>query len=166
MILTVHILTGAAILAKTQNPILGFLFAFLSHFVLDTIPHQQYPVNNITGRQWQESKADFLKIVLDLLLGFLIVLFLICFISQGQSFTSEKQLQIFLGGFSGVLADAFTLLYFLFPKIKFLEMFYNFHQKIHIFNFKNETSPTFLRKVGLGSQILISFISIYFLLPR
>ena len=94
MVLTVHILTGAVIAAKTQNPILGLLFAFLSHYLVDTIPHEEYRIQNIQGGQWKNSFKDFLKIFLDILVGFFLAIAL------------SKNYFAVLGGFSALSTNS------------------------------------------------------------
>lgn len=39
MLFTTHAIVGAALGAATQNPALGFFSGFLSHHILDSIPH-------------------------------------------------------------------------------------------------------------------------------
>ncbi len=76
MVLTSHILAGAAIATRINNPILGFVLAFLSHYFLDFIPHREYLIKNVKEKQWSKSYFDFLKIALDISLGVLIIIFL------------------------------------------------------------------------------------------
>ncbi len=162
MILTVHFLSGAAIASKFQNPILGFLFAFLSHFALDFLPHQEYSFENIAEKRWRKAKFDFLKVFLDLIFGIIFVLFLYLL---KDSVSLKQAIAIFMGGFFAILPDGFSLLYFLFPKIKPLKTFYIFHRKIH--DFKN---PALLKesRVSIFFKILlqpaIAILSILFLL--
>ena len=83
MTLTAHAITGAAVASLTPNkPLLGFAVGFVSHFVLDAIPHWGYflgsmkmdknnPANDemiINHKFWQ----DLLKISFDGVVGFLI----------------------------------------------------------------------------------------------
>jgi len=39
MTITPHLLTGAALATTTSSPIVAFLLGFISHFILDAIPH-------------------------------------------------------------------------------------------------------------------------------
>ena len=54
MTLTPHAIVGAAIASTIPDqPLLGFSLAFLSHFVLDAIPHWDYKLSSMT-----EDKAN------------------------------------------------------------------------------------------------------------
>ena len=44
MLLLAHVVTGAVIGETIKNPILVSLFAFVSHFILDAVPHWNYNV--------------------------------------------------------------------------------------------------------------------------
>ena len=170
MILSAHILTGAAILSKTTNPILGFLFAFLSHYLLDFLPHREYSIDNILKKEWKQTKNEFLKVFLDVFIGFLIVLIVLFLKNKGEMDIWRfyfQNLPIFLGGFLGILADGLTFLYLLLPKSKFLETLHNFHRKIHFLNSRNKLSPNPAPPKGAGlglfTQLLIGVLAIYFL---
>ncbi len=76
----VHGTAGLLIGSQTSNPWLAFLFGFLSHFVLDAIPHDIIEV-----KRWQD-KGNFIKRVsleatIDLAL-FLILLAVLFFSGQ------------------------------------------------------------------------------------
>jgi len=146
MILTVHILIGSIVATKTGSPILGFLFAFLSHYFIDAIPHREYSIQNIKEGKWKNSFKDFLKIFLDILIGFFLII-----IFQGNYFLA------FLGGLSAILPDILTFLYFIFPKIKPLHLLSKFHEKTHWFNNSKIKIPLFWR---ISTQVLILFLAI------
>lgn len=62
MLATPHLLSGAAIAVVVPNPVISLPLAFVSHFVLDKIPHWQetlapYEPNNKT---WVRMPIDFL----------------------------------------------------------------------------------------------------------
>ena len=63
MILLVHLLFGAAIGSAVNNIWLAIILAFLSHFLLDLMPHIDYPLKNIEKKQWHKVLPDFSKIV-------------------------------------------------------------------------------------------------------
>lgn len=146
MVLTVHILIGAAVATRTGNPILGLLFAFLSHYLIDAIPHKEYSIQNIKEGKWQNSSKDFLKIFLDILIGFFLII-----IFQGNYFLA------FLGGLSAILPDILTFLHFIFPKIKPLHLLSKFHEKTHWFKHSKIKIPLFL---GIFTQVLMLFLAI------
>lgn len=119
MILTTHLITGAAIASNVQPIPLGLILALLSHYLLDFIPHEDYPVNNIFEKRWKNSKKDFLKVGIDVLFGAIVVLII-----------AENWLLAILGGFLGIAPDFGILLRLLFPKNKFLKAQSYFHRRI------------------------------------
>ena len=147
MILTCHLLAGAAIASKISNPIWALLLAFLSHYFLDVIPHWQYSIENIRGKQWEKSLFDFLKVFLDILAGILLIFIF-----------SKNQPIIYAGAFLAISPDGLTLLGLIFSN-KLLEHNDDFHQqKIHFLKYKK--IPRFWR---IFSQVLISGLAIFFL---
>lgn len=129
MILAIHFLLGALLLSKI--PInwgesflpLAFLLAFLSHYLLDFLPHWDYKnlIKNIREKRWGKSKSEFLLIFGDILVGiFLTLLF-------------SKNLLFVLGaGFLGILADGISFLHLIYPH-RILKFHEDFHQKIQEF---------------------------------
>lgn len=153
MILSVHLLTGAAVAVTVHNPIIGGIFAFLSHYFLDILPHHEYSIRNITQRKWGKSKFDFLKVALDIFFGFSIIFL-----------TSKNFVPAVFGGILGTMADALTVLFFVFPTNIVLAKHYAFHHtKIHSVH-----SPFPKNKTQLWGrffiQLLVSFIAIFLLL--
>ena len=144
MILTPHFLTGAAIINKT-NPFLGIILSFLSHYLLDAIPHSEYSIKNIKNRKWKKSFFDFLKIFFDLFLGILII-----FIITKKIFLS------LIGGFFAIFPDILTFFYILFPQNKILKYHYNFHKKVHFFNKKEQNSIKF-KNMNFSEKIYFLF---------
>ena len=148
MILTAHLLTGAVLATRIKFLPLSLLFAFLSHYVLDFLPHQEYSIKNIFEKRWRKSFFDFFKVALDISFGVLIILIL-----------SKNQPLALIGGFFAILADGLTLLFLIFPKDKFLERHYNLHQNRIHFVEKKKVSQFW----GILSQVIIIFIAIFFL---
>lgn len=151
MILTPHLLVGAAIASKISNPLLALPLAFLNHYFLDSLPHEEYSVENIWAKRWKKSLSDFMKIFLDILSGlFLVYLF------------SENQPMIYFGALFAVFPDGITLLSLILPPKKLITL----HQKIHmtlnnIYNPENKKRPLFW---GLASQATVIALAIFFLL--
>lgn len=120
MILTVHLLTGAALVSKIQSIPLALFLAFLSHYFLDFLPHpDEYSIRNIKEKRWRKSFFDFLKIGIDIFIGLLII-----FILAG------KQPIIYAGAFLAILPDFFTFLGIIFSN-KLWWHNDEFHEKIH-----------------------------------
>ncbi|MBA7602706.1 hypothetical protein ES703_09802 [subsurface metagenome] len=149
MILTCHLLAGAAIAANISNPILALCLAFLSHYFLDALPQYEYSVENIKKRHWHKSFFDFFKVFLDIAFGALLIFLF-----------SENTLLIFAAAFLAILPDSFTLLAIIFQKNKFLNKHWEFHQKINDIT-RNKKIPLFWR---IFSQVLVVLITIFFLL--
>ena len=63
MILTTHILSGAALGANIQNPYLVATSAVALHFALDTLPHGDY-LNK------KSRLGEFWKVAVDFAVGF------------------------------------------------------------------------------------------------
>lgn len=149
MILTPHLLAGAAVAAKISNPILGLFLAFLSHYFLDLLPQREYPIKNIKKRCWNKSFFDFSKVFLDISFGVLLILF----------FSTNNPL-IFIAAFLAILPDGSTLIFLIFPKNKILAIHQSFHQKINQLG-ENKKIPVFWK---IFCQILVVLMAIFFLL--
>lgn len=146
MILTAHLLTGAALASKIHCAPLALSLAFLSHYFLDLIPHQEYSIENIREKRWKKSQLDFLKVFLDISFGTFFILLL-----------AKNNPLIFTAAFLAILPDGFTLLSLVFPN-KMLRIHDNFHQKIHFLEYKK--IPVFWR---IFSQVLVVSLAIFFL---
>jgi hypothetical protein len=117
MTLTTHAVVGAAIAASMPNhPVIGFTLAFASHFVLDAIPHWDYPlssqktdkVNRLNDDMIINKNffIDLLKIGIDMSCGFLLVLFF--FTLHGSHLFWIPM----IGATGAVLPDALQFAYF------------------------------------------------------
>lgn len=169
MLLAPHILVGAAVAANTPNIFLGLLFAFLSHFILDRIPHWEYsiePLKQIKTRGTKHCMPIFRRVALDINLG-LIALTVALALSKNDT----PSLIYIFGGFFGILLDGLSFLLFLKPKnailAKFLKSFYALHQKIH-FNKKtglpaspSQGGPPL--RIGLSTQAIAILLALYFI---
>ena len=121
MILMVHLLLGAVIVLKIKFLPLALPLAFLIHYPLDMLPHWEYSIKNILGKNWKNSFKDFFKVSLDISLGILLI-----FIFSKNFFLS------LWGGLFAILPDGLTLLGLIAPN-KLLIAHENFHRKIHLF---------------------------------
>lgn len=116
MILTTHAIAGAAVGSLTpSHPVAGFAIGFISHFVLDAIPHWHYPLDAITidandpmknnMRINKDFVFDMLKIGFDAALG--IALSLLLF----QSSHGYSLLAALMGASGGIAPDALQFVY-------------------------------------------------------
>ena len=173
MIISSHIITATAVTlplivapTNTGNIALIFAAAFCSHYVLDLIPHWDYQLSSIKTCYRQEKigyikkseiKKDFLRILIDGLLG-ISVSFLI--INLAPASLKEKSFILFLAIIASILPDFFEVLYIFFKKqpISFLH-------KIHlIFHRRNiyigEPQKGIPLQVAVISAIVILFVFI------
>lgn len=163
MLLAPHILVGAAIASKFQNPLLGILFAFLSHFILDAIPHWEYPaepLKQIRTKGVRYLLPIFRRVALDLLLGFTVLAAAVYLGTRDIPMTAWA-----LGGFFGILPDGFSFLLFLKPKNRllstFLKIIWAIHHRIHYDKEKRGMPPL---RIGLSTQIIAVLLALYFLI--
>lgn len=147
MLLTVHLLTGAAIASKVSNPGLGLFFAFSSHYLSDLLPHIEYSVANIQSKNWKGSKSEFIKVIADFLAGVLMVLIL-----------TEKTPAILLGAVFAVLPDVLSFFGFILNN-RLLRCNSYLHQKTHFL--RDVKLPPIL---GILSQVLVAGTAIFLLL--
>jgi hypothetical protein len=149
MILTCHLLVGAAIASQIQFVPLALILAFLSHYFLDLLPQIDYSITNIKAGRWHKSSADFLKVFLDISFGLLLILLF-----------SERTPLIFAGALLAIVPDGITLLAVFFNKNILIKI----HQKFHkMLNSIGETKKIPLLGKIL-SQVLVILIAISYLL--
>ena len=149
MILTCHLLLGAAIAANIANAPLALILAFLSHYFLDLLPQEEYSIKNIKARRWNKSSLEFFKVFLDIAFGLLLILLF-----------SEVSILIFAAAFLAILPDGFTLLTVIFYKNKLLKKHAYYHQKINNTP-ENKKIPLFWK---IFCQVLVILIAIFLLL--
>ncbi len=151
MILTPHILAGAAIGSQINNPFLAATFAFVSHFVLDFIPHpEEYNIDGLKTKKFNKYFIkDLAKVFVDFVAGFLIVFYLSC---DSYNFSN-----ILIGAFFGALPDGLQFLSFQL-NFKFLQVLQKFHIKIHFFKYRNV--PQIIK---FSSQIVIALLALLIL---
>ncbi len=150
MIAIVHSIVGIAIGKKIKKPILSWIIALISHFILDMIPHSEYSL----------SPYLFNLLSIDLLFSFLI-LFLIV-----RKEKKEDILRIIIAFLLSILPDNLVFVERFFSGIilsipligefilTFIKKFSQFHDSIH---------TTYSPNVFLGTLIQILVISFSFL---
>ncbi len=151
MILTTHIITGAALASKISNPYYGMFLAILSHYFIDNFAHWDYSIKHILNKEERTYKNylfSLLKIAADFIFGFLIIYF----------FAAKQNLNIaLLGGFFGALPDGLLFLSTFAPFNKLLKYHTDFHKILH----SDKQLPL---KKGVLAQIFIILLSLYFIL--
>jgi len=116
--ITPHMLVGAAIGSQCSNLWVVFSLGFVSHFILDFLPHWDY-LDSIKV----DKPSHLAKIFLDAALGSLLVLILIWIYPQNI-------LMITIGLVAVLLPDVLEFLYNTF-QFKILQPFSLIHHKIH-----------------------------------
>ncbi len=150
MILTPHFIFGALLGHLIPNKLLALAVAFLSHYVLDAVPHWDYDVKNLKAKRWFSSVGELAEVTLDFIGGFFIVLWL------GAWLDLRNILWILASGFAAILPDFLTFLMILNPENKLLKSHHWFHgKKIHWFKNKNNSLL-----FNISSQILIILLAI------
>lgn len=144
-------LVGATVASKISNPFLALPLALLSHYLCDSLPHNDYSIVNISERRWNKTYRHFIEIFLDICFGAVLI-----------SLFSGNSPIIFAGAFFAIVPDGITLLSKILPQNKLAAL----HQKLH--NFMNNIGDLDGNKKipviwGISSQILIVLISIFLL---
>jgi len=134
MILSVHATFGAAVASMVPNhPVVGFIFGFASHFVLDAIPHRDYDLISLeTGPDKNLKTIDLIQKKFALIRDMLLVSFdaLVGFCLAFIFFFNPTHPFIFLiGALAALIPDFLTFLYLLL-KHKPLGHFFDFHADI------------------------------------
>jgi hypothetical protein len=132
MFLIVHTAAATVISQHTSHPMLLFLYAFFSHFILDFIPHGDEKLVGQSNNRTIQFKRLFLAATLD---GFLIFLFSIYYllvfapVHYGLFFIAMGGAMIpdLISGLSFVLNGHFNKQYPLLAK------FQKLHKTVHTF---------------------------------
>jgi hypothetical protein len=69
MLETPHVIVGAAIATKLGNPLLAFPLAFMSHFVLEKVPHWNPHLNTETKKYGHPTKQTTIIVTIDAVLA-------------------------------------------------------------------------------------------------
>lgn len=151
MILTTHMLVGAAVALKISNPFLALSLALLSHYFLDMIPHDGYSITNIKERRWNKSFFDFSKVFFDVFIGISLI-----------SLFSDYNPIIYFAAFLGIVPDGVTLINRIFPGNKLMIRHQKLHTAVNIVGDRQENKkiPFFGAIVG---QVAALLAAIFFL---
>jgi len=170
MLFTTHTITGAAIGVAAGNPFWGFTFGFLSHFVLDAIPHFDqgsfYLERKINGPAWLgaelNEKSKKFKVKRDWAMLF-IDMAIAVIISAGM--VAYQPLYIWLiygiGATGGLLPDIFDVSPFWKEKFRAAKIGKTFHAVHSFFHWPLSSRYWY---IGITTQILIIAAGIYTIL--
>jgi len=148
MFLAVHASIGGLIGEKivTAHQWLAFVLGFLSHFILDMIPHNDDVTIDPINKQ-----SLYLVVASDLLISFFLMLFWLKWL------TPQNSHSLILGMFGAVLPDGIWGIHEQW-KIKGFGWFHKMHNYIHrLFSYQIS------RKKALLGQIAIIILVSYFL---
>ena len=147
MILSTHAIVGGAIASFIPtHPALALIAGFASHFMIDAIPHWDYPLLSIAiGKQADNRRlrlsrgviADLLLIGGDAVIGFALSIWLFA--------TPDTVWTICLGAIGGMLPDPLQFVHSIFPREP-LRTLQRFHGRMH-------TKRQLVWKLGVSSQI-------------
>lgn len=148
MVLSTHAVVGAGVaLMMPQHPVLGFLAGFMSHFVLDSLPHWDYPLFSVMSDEEKPMDTDMnvfskmflldlLKIFLDMMIGAVAIYLLFG--------NKHIPLVLFAGAAGGILPDVLQFAYFKFRKwpLTVLQRFHNWAHTENKLNHRHILGPT------------------------
>lgn len=158
---TTHYLAGAAIGKVTGNPILGAVFGFIFHFVMDLVPHWDY------GLYLERKFRKFVVAACDPIFGFLVYL-LIGYLCK---YDLDTWIVTFVGGFFCLLPDVMGIFIRIF-RIKALRPLNVFHDRVHWFIKEEKDAMDFKKRevtkksfiFGILYQVPFLALSIYLLI--
>lgn len=155
MFLTVHATTGILIAEQTGNVYLGFLAGFISHFVLDIIPHGD---QNLVKDRYNITSEEK-KLIRNLGLADGVVMIFTIGILYLAGFITYPILA--LAGIIGAIIPDYINAFYIFFKVWFLKWYFEIHYQLHFIwngftiNFRQ---GLIVQAVFLFSTLLILFI--------
>lgn len=145
MLLPVHAAIGGLIAERfTGTPFLALVFGFLSHFILDRVPH-----NDNVKINKQNEPALRLFVAGQIAASFLLMSFWLRWLGPRHAQA------IILGMFGAILPDGLWGVYEQW-KIKHLKWFYNLHNFFH-------AQYRISKKKALLGQVIIIIIASFFI---
>lgn len=150
MILTPHMLTGAAV--GSQVPSIGavFLLSVILHYLMDGLPHREYQIESLKDGFNKQFVIDALKVAADFFFA-LGVIFLIAHASPNLKY-------VLVGALAAALPDFLLFLLWQFNG-KFLKAIDELHHHIH--PPRNKKTPLWK---GVATQVLFSAVALFILL--
>lgn len=152
MLLTIHATAGALIGRQVDNPVLAFILALCSHFILDLVPHGD---NNWIDEYKGDQKAKARKIIVIVAGDAVMLLALLISRFYFKNFTPT--LPVVTGVIGGILPDLLVGCHELSDKL--FKKVYHLHFVVHDFvKFELSTaSGLFLQIIVLGILLLKFF---------
>lgn len=145
MILLAHMLLGAAVGTLVKNVPLAIFLAFLSHYLLDVMPHNEYPIEKDWEKHWYLTMSNMLKVLIDFSIGILLIFIF-----------SKNTLIIYICALVANIPDGLTILGDFVPN-KILEAHRYFHEKkVHFLKYKK--IPVFWRILCQTLAVVVSIV--------
>ena len=142
MLETPHVAVGAAIASKIPNPFIAIPLAFMSHFVMEKVPHWNPHLVTETKKYGRPTDRSVTIIILDVVLA----LGLGSFIAWRALPNIGHAITILLASFASVLPDLIEAPYFFLKwRNKFLQSWLTFQKSIQV-----DTTPFW----GVTTQII------------
>lgn len=153
MLETPHALVGAALAVKIGNPLLSIPLAFVSHFVLEKVPHWNPHLNHETEKYGKPTKKSTAIVIADSSIA-LIAGSLIAFNQPNTTMI----IGTLFSSFAAVLPDLMEAPYFFLRvrDIEFIKKWIKFQKSIQV------DAPPFL---GLLTQVL-TIAAVFFWLAK
>jgi hypothetical protein len=150
MILSTHAVVGAALAnLMPSHPVAAFAAGFASHFVIDSIPHWDYPLKSMSiglsarndGRLTAARMRDLAVIGFDAFAGLILAI--------GLFGTRANLVAVLAGAIGGMLPDPLQFVYTLYPREP-LATLQRFHKWMH--SMRKLDWP-----LGVSSQVAFAF---------
>jgi len=120
MYLTVHTPFSLIIGTKIKNPFVSFFVAFLSHFILDAIPHDP---------KWQTDSA--FNFAITVIIDFILVFSLLIILNKYKK-NILSSISLLSATAGGIMPDVLWGINIISPiKFYFLNQYQNFHHWVH-----------------------------------
>lgn len=144
MLLSVHATVGAIIGENVNSPVLAFILAFISHYLLDVIPHGDTALVKAYRENFKQ-KAMIYLITFDIFSS--IALFFILFFFHKITFSEP----VLWGIVGGILPDIMVAIY---------EITNKYFRRLHRLHFwtHDRLNWTISLKLGLLVQIIIIYL--------
>ncbi len=159
MILATHAIAGAAIGRLTKNPLIAFALGFMSHFVLDAIPHWQYELKSRISSEDIMAEdmtlnAKFIRDIFFVALDLAIGIFVSLLVFGGWGAFINPPAPIIAGIAGGVLPDALQFVFWKFrhEPLTTLQKFHSWAHAKGSFGYKS--------KLGIALQVAIAAVII------
>lgn len=171
MLFTTHAITGATVGLLSGNPILAFFVGWISHYILDSLPHfdqGSFYMEKDKGPSWvgakyaekkkfigKGEKRDWIILFIDFGVAFIIGLLFLVYIP------SSYWLLLILGGFGGILPDVLGASPFWGERFKDSWIGRPMHAVHHFLHWPLSTKHIYL---GLGIQVFIVLGALFYLI--